>query len=87
MARFIAMNISVEPTEMPCTLARREKIRPGLSSVAPPLKPPIMRDFAADADGVERARQRRRAADLDHVIDARPPVNSSAAFSQSGVVL
>ena len=42
IARFIAMNICVEPTEMPRTLARREKISPGLSSVAPPLKPPIM---------------------------------------------
>jgi hypothetical protein len=41
MARFIASNICIEPTEMPCTLARRAKISPGLSSVAGPLKPPI----------------------------------------------
>jgi hypothetical protein len=41
MARFIASNICIEPTEMPCTLARRARISPGLSSVAGPLKPPI----------------------------------------------
>jgi hypothetical protein len=30
MARFIASNICIEPTKMPCTLARRTGIRPGL---------------------------------------------------------
>src|SRR6516162_5349691 len=42
IARPNASNICIEPTEMPCTLARRAKISPGLSSVAGPLSPPII---------------------------------------------
>jgi hypothetical protein len=33
MARFTASNVCVEPTEMPCTLARRANISPELSLV------------------------------------------------------
>jgi hypothetical protein len=40
IVRFIASNIRIEPTEMPCTSARRARISPGLSSVAGPLNPP-----------------------------------------------
>ncbi len=71
---------------MPCTFARRAKISIGLISAAPD-STPIMRDLAADADRVERARERAGAADLDHVIDAAPPVSSRTALSHSGVVL
>src|SRR6516225_9677334 len=42
IARPNASNICIESTEMPCTLARRAKISPGLSSVAGPLSPPII---------------------------------------------
>jgi hypothetical protein len=85
IARLIASNICIEPTEMPCTLARRAKISPGLSSVAGQAADHT--DLAADTDCAERTGQRRGTADLDNMVNATAAGESSAAFSHSGVVL
>ena len=44
-------------------------------------------DLAADTDGAERAGKRRGTPTSTTWSTPRPPVNPSAAFSQSGVVL
>ena len=59
-----ASNICIEPTEMPCTLARRAKISGRAARAADHT------DLAADTDGAERAGKRRGTADLDNVINA-----------------
>jgi len=87
MARAIATNICIEPTEMPCTLARRPRMSAGLSSFAAPLKPADHTNLAADADGAERARQRRGAADLDHMVDTAAAGEVHGRLSQSGADL
>src|SRR5262245_44923576 len=70
IARFMASNICIEPTEMPCTLARRAKISPGLSSVAGPLRPPIILILPPTRIAPNEAGKRRGTADLDNMVNA-----------------
>src|SRR5262245_17391738 len=76
----------IEPTEMPCTLARRAKISPGLSSVAGPLRPPIMLILPPTRMAPNERANVAAPPTSTTWSTPRPPVIFWAAFSQSGVV-
>src|SRR5262245_31240703 len=86
IARFSASNIWVEPTEIPCTLARLPRISIGLRSAAPDSTPimlilPPMRTAPSDLAMVPAPPTSTTWS------TPMPPVSSTAALSQSGVVL